>query len=159
MSKKIYKGYELIKAIADGKIKDETKFKIKGLANVYKYEFGTFISEETGEELDDILSTEGIARAVFELIEDEIDINNIKELYINDKTKTIGEDEIKFWTGRNLDIVLGNRINALINWAKQADKEIKSIKKKECCQVCGVELTEENKALPNMCNECKYGEE
>ena len=64
---KVYKGYELLKAIADGEIKDGTKFKIKGLANVYKYEFGTFISEETGEELDDILSTEGIALSLIHI--------------------------------------------------------------------------------------------
>lgn len=73
--------------------------------------------------LDYILSAE------FELIEDNtIDIDSIKELYINDKS--IGENEIKFWTGRNLDIALGNKINVLLKWAKQADKEIKSIKEK-----------------------------
>ena len=69
-----------------------------------------------------------ILSAEFELIEDEIDIDNIKELYINNKT--IGEDENEFWTGRKLDIVLGNRINALIDWAKRADKEIKELKEK-----------------------------
>ena len=28
---------------------------------------------------------------------------------------------------------------------------------KEYCECCGVEITKENKALDNMCNECKYG--
>lgn len=28
---------------------------------------------------------------------------------------------------------------------------------KEYCECCGSELTKENKALGNMCNECKYG--
>ncbi len=27
---------------------------------------------------------------------------------------------------------------------------------KEYCECCGIELTKENKALANMCNECKY---
>ena len=68
----------------------------------------------------------------FELIEDEADdktnIEDIKKLYINDKT--IGKDLIENWTGRNLDIVVGKKINELVQAVKQLNKEIKSIKEK-----------------------------
>lgn len=118
---KVYKGYELLKAIADGEIKDGTKFKIKGLENVYKYEFGTFISEETGEELDDILSTEGIARAVFELIEDEVDIDNIEKVSIVNTSYKPTPCDMKF---------IAKKFNELISAVKQLNKEIQSIKEK-----------------------------
>ena len=54
--------------------------------------------------------------------EDEIDIDNIKELYISD-IKSVGESEIKCWTGRNLDITIANKVNDLIKAVKQLDKK------------------------------------
>lgn len=114
---KVYKGYELMKLVSEGKL--NLKQKVNTLSLDYKNCTIDFVLKDSAFNVMDL---------DFELIEDEIDINNIKDLYINDKT--IGEDEIEFWTGRKLDIVLGNRINALIKWAKQADKEIKSIKEK-----------------------------
>lgn len=55
------------------------------------------------------------------------------------------------------DMVL-DKINELIRLAKQHDREIKELKKEHCC-ICGEELTKENKALDNMCWDCKYREE
>lgn len=67
-----------------------------------------------------------VAESDFELIEYEIDIDSIEELYIND-IKSIGESEIKCWTGRNLDIALGNKINELVKAVNQINKEIKEL--------------------------------
>lgn len=79
----------------------------------------------------------------FELIEDEIDIDNIEEL-----TQNCFDD----WTE-------AKKINELVQAVNQLNKEIKELKSKEYCQVCGVELTEKNKYMKGMCYDCKYGEE
>ncbi len=47
----------------------------------------------------------------------------------------------------------GNKINELV----KAINEIRKDLNKEHCCCCGVEITDENRALHNMCNECKYG--
>lgn len=49
--------------------------------------------------------------------------------------------------------VLRDKINELVKSVNQIRKDIN----KEHCCCCGVEITEENRALHNMCNECKYG--
>ena len=64
-----------------------------------------------------------------EIIENEIDIDNIKELYINDKTKSVGEDAIKNWTGRSLDITFANKINEILQAVKQIDKRVKKLER------------------------------
>ena len=46
-----------------------------------------------------------------------------------------------------------------IKMMDKLNKEIKELKSKEYCQVCGVELTEKNKYMKGMCYDCKYGEE
>ena len=44
------------------------------------------------------------------------------------------------------------------NARREVRKEILNIiEQKQYCCSCGVELNSENKALDNMCNECKYG--
>lgn len=79
----------------------------------------------------------------FELIEDEtIDVESIEKL-----------NELSDCEERNI------KINELIQAVKQLDKKVKELENKEYCQVCGVELTEENKYMKNMCYDCKYGEE
>lgn len=125
MSKKIYKGYELIKAIAEGEIKDGSRFIICGYKQIIKYNNG--ILYYVNDNFDEI-NSRVIISYTFELIEDETDVEDIKKLYINDKT--IGKDSIENWTGRNLDIVLGNKINELIEWAKQQEKRIKKLEEK-----------------------------
>lgn len=91
----------------------------------------------------------GALNCEVELIEDEIDIDSIEELlkieeYEVDKTDTV---------------INRNKINELVQAVKQLNKEIKELKSKEYCQVCGVELTEKNKYMKGMCYDCKYGEE
>ena len=77
------------------------------------------------EDYDDIR----LATTEFELIEDEKDIDNIKEIYINDKTKSVGEDAIANWTGRNLDITFANKINEILQAVKQLDKRVKKLER------------------------------
>lgn len=107
----------------------------------------------------------------FKLIEDEkIDIESINELLV---------EQLKNREHTNADIyMLAKRQNELVQAVKQLNQEIKELKSldieiiekeinealkrarnKEYCQVCGVELTEENKYMKNMCYDCKYGEE
>lgn len=52
-------------------------------------------------------------------------------------------------------IYIEEKYNELLKAVKQLDKNIN----KKHCEVCGVELDQNNTALPNMCWECKYGEE
>lgn len=66
--------------------------------------------------------------STFETIEDkedEIDIDNIKELYINDKS--VGKDAIESWTGRNLDITFANKINKILQAVKQIDNRVEGL--------------------------------
>ncbi len=46
-----------------------------------------------------------------------------------------------------------DKINELVKVVKEIRKDLN----KEHCCCCGVEITDENRALHNMCKECKYG--
>ena len=112
-----YKGYELLKAIADGEIKDGTKFKCLNEkpmqyytdSNIYRYEHGSLLGKFGGFNILSIVNKD------FEIVQkqDEIDIDSIEEL----------EGIIEYSTERNT-------INQLIQAVKQLKKEIKSIKEK-----------------------------
>ena len=143
MSKKIYKGYELMKAIANGEIKEGSRFYMRYETSCYDcvviYSYFGIIREDDNREI----SFNNLKYNTFELIEDEsIDIESIEKL-----------NELSDCEERNI------KINELIQAVKQLDKKVKELENKEYCQVCGVELTEENGYMKNMCNECKYGEE
>ena len=143
MNKKIYKGYELMKAIANGEIKEGSRFYMRYETSCYDcvviYSYFGIIREDDNREI----SFNNLKYNTFELIEDEsIDIESIEKL-----------NELSDCEERNI------KINELIQAVKQLDKKVKELENKEYCQVCGVELTEENRYMKNMCNECKYGEE
>ena len=116
---KIYKGWELMKAIEEGKIKNGSRF------NVYRTYSAIAVLEDRILHIEDgnkrILTTNDLLIYTFELIEDEpIDIDKIEELlkieeYEVDKTDTI---------------INRNKINELVQAVKQLNKEIKSIKEK-----------------------------
>lgn len=76
----------------------------------------------------------------------DIEIQKIEELATTENYDTYDWVDVGF-----------NRstINELIQAVKQLDKKINT----KYCENCGVELNKENIALPNMCWECKYGEE
>ena len=152
MSKKIYKGYELIKAIAEGEIKENTNIKVHDLSVFDKIVTTINYSNKklnwkTGEFDTSYLCNDSY---YFELIEDEtIDIESINELL-----------KIEPYEADKTDIVINrNKINEILKWAKQQERRMKKLENKEYCQVCGVELTEENRYMNGMCNDCKYGEE
>ena len=112
-----YKGYELLKAIADGEIKDGTKFKCLNEkpmqyytdSNIYRYEHGSLLGKFGGFNILSIVNKD------FEIVQkqDEIDIDSIEEL----------EGIVEYSTERNT-------INQLIQAVKQLNKEKKSIKEK-----------------------------
>lgn len=168
MSKKIYKGYELIKAIADGEIKEGSRFLTYNgkMEVIYK---GNALWDKDGREE---VGNSVIIKQFFELIEDEtIDIESINEL------ETYSDDGVEFYDKSDIHKI-AKKTNEILQAVKQLNKEIKELKSldieisekeinkalerarnKEYCQVCGVELTEENKYMKNMCYDCKYEEE
>lgn len=112
-----YKGYELLKAIADGKIKNGSKFRdlhqsSKDNFNLYKYENENLKGRFGGTNLISLLNDE------FELIEDEIDIDSIGEL----KSVT-----------NNIDgtVCIMNKINELVQAVKQINKEVKELENRK----------------------------
>ena len=96
--KKTYKGWELMKAIAEGEIKNGSRFKDENGAQV-KWNGYNLMFIKSGENYMCAISDLYFANEVFELIEDEIDIDNIKEIktdeicdttyYINDLIKAV----------------------------------------------------------------------
>lgn len=119
---KIYKNWELIKAIADGEIKNGAKI-IPHYPNdnctveYFEYSYGFFEAYyKEGRRSDNdvnicvFLDNDG----TFEVIGDEIDIDNIEE-YKQEHTE------------RCIDIDIRNKINELIKAVKQIDKRIKKL--------------------------------
>lgn len=118
---KVYKGYELLKAIADGEIKEDTKFREMEENRYYIVKDRKLWEKEDTGIYNSKLESLQITYGVFELIEDEVDIDNIEELL------NIEEYEVD-----KTDVVLNrNKINELIKAVKQLNKEIKSIKEKK----------------------------
>lgn len=105
-----YKGYELMKAIAEGKIKSGTKFKTKEGKEV-KWNGFNLMSIDFNEcymcKIDDIC----FINEVFELTEDEIDIDSIT------KSEWMTSSERNF------------KINQLVQAVKQIDKRVKKLER------------------------------
>lgn len=106
-----YKGYELLKAIANGEIKERSRFKA---------EYKTFIARD-GYLFVEYDNRQEYANSFelkweFELIEDEIDIDSIEKL----ESVT-----------NNIDgtICMMSKINELVQAVKQLNKKVKELKK------------------------------
>lgn len=116
---KIYKGYELLKAIENGEIKENTEFLTKNKTKIY-YDGSILRYKEAycGIKANTEIGMSWL-KGEFELIKDnKVDIDSIEELL-----------KIEPYEADKTDIVINrNKINELLKWAKQADKEIKSIK-------------------------------
>lgn len=125
---KTYKGWELMKAISDGEIKNGSRFNVHRTYSSIAVLEDRILHFEDGNKRE--LTTNDLKIYTFELIENEIDIDNIKELYINDKTKSVGKDAIENWTGRSLDITFSNKINEILQAVKQIDKRVKKLEEK-----------------------------
>ena len=107
-----YKGYELLKAIADGKIKERSKFKAEYETFIARDGY-LFVEHDNGQEYANSFEL----KWNFELIEDEIDIDNIEE-YKQEHTE------------RCIDIDIRNKINELIQTVKQLNKRVKKMEGK-----------------------------
>lgn len=105
---KIYKGWELIKAIEDGEIKNGSRFNIHRTYSAIAVLEEGMLHMENGNKR--ILTTNDLLIYTFELIQDEIDIDSIEEL----------KGIVEYSTERNT-------INQLIQAVKQIDKRIKEL--------------------------------
>ena len=112
---KIYKGWELIQAIADGEIKNGSRF------NVHRTYSAIAVLEDRILHIEDgnkrILTTNDLLIYTFELIEDEINIDSIEE-YKQEHTE---------WC---IDIDIRNKMNEILQAVKQIDKRVKKIEEK-----------------------------
>ena len=112
---KIYKGWELMKAIADGEIKEGSRF------NVHRTYSAIAVLEDRILHLEDgnkrILTTNDLLIYTFELIEDEINIDSIEE-YKQEHTE------------RCIDIDIRNKMNEILQAVKQIDKRVKKLEER-----------------------------
>lgn len=119
---KIYKGWELIKAIADGEIKNNTKIiphypNDNCIVEYFEYSYGFFkayYKEGRKSDKDVNVCVFLDNDRTFEVTENEIDIDNIEE-YKQEHTE------------RCIDIDIRNKINELVQVVKQLDKRIKKL--------------------------------
>ena len=123
---KIYKGWELMKAIADGEIKEESRFRDTYSEYIYKRNsFGDLeLKREDGEELTSPDYSYFVEKDNdFELIQDEIDIDRIEEL--NDTcydVNTMSDDDLEFYHNKTRAT-----INEILQAVKQIDKRVKKL--------------------------------
>lgn len=132
---KIYKGYELMKAIADEEIKEGTIFKCKlGKSNKgfereeeYIYENENIVTHRNlrtnkmGIYCD--YSIKQFANGIFELIEDEIDIDSIEEI----KFRPSDKEYLGF-----CGLIFEEKINKLVQAVKQLNKKAKEMENERC---------------------------
>ena len=126
---KIYKGWELIKAIADGEIKEESRFRDTYSEYIYKRNsFGELeLKRKDGEELTSPdYSYFALKDNDFELIEDEIDIDSIEKL---DDTCYImygmQDEEIENYHNKTR-----TTMNEILQAVKQIDKRVKKLEER-----------------------------
>lgn len=110
------KGWELMKKIADGEIEENQKIKMifnDGSEENYIFNGIDIISEKTSKNIFDIHIITVVLKADFELIQDEIDIDSIKEYKQEHKERCI-------------DINIRNKINELVQAVKQLNKKLEN---------------------------------
>lgn len=114
------KGWELLKEIAEGKIKEGTRIKTNFIDENYYYNGKSFRNEFDNECLNEAITDTEYANAEFEIIEEEEEkeIEEIEEIY-KSEAKMVGKDIGKSWTGRNLDLYFADKINEIIKVTNQ----------------------------------------
>ena len=130
--KKIYKGWELLKAIADGEIKEGTKFKCLNEkpmqyytdSNIYRYEHGSLLGRFGGFNILSIVNKD------FEIVQkqDEIDIDSIEEFEIVGCNIKLNDTLLP--TESILNDMILDKMNKLVQAAKQLNKEVKKLENK-----------------------------
>lgn len=120
---KIYKGHELIKAIADGEIKENTRIKVSNNMSELIYDGYTLRWEDSlNIAWIDNFTNENIT---FELIEDEkIDIQKVASIKYNFDKEIYTAKDINeaFKTFVKLLGMQSDKINELVQAVKQLDK-------------------------------------
>jgi len=139
MNRKYYTGVDLLEEIKKRNVKEDTKIFNINADTTFIYKNGNLYNCYDNKLIGSLLE---IVDCEFMVLEDNTE--EIEELPIND------EDE-KLYS----PVILDNRLK--INELVKVVKEIRKDLNKEHCCCCGVEITDENRALHNMCNECKYG--
>ena len=125
-----YKGYELLKAIADGEIKKNQNIRIKFKDNsgeIFIFD-GTEIIDITHKNIFDIYGTIAVLKSDFELIEDEIDIDSIEEFEIVGCNIKLNDTLLPTESIIN-DMIL-DKMNKLVQAVKQIDKRVKKLEGK-----------------------------
>lgn len=126
----VYKGYELLQAIAQGEIQAGAKFYDTKKGREYiltengkAYENRQYYEDEAESQLQEEYTIKELAQAEFELIGGRIKTtDNIEKLYV--LGTQVGTNWLR-WSGRNLDIVLANKINELIQEVNKLKTERK----------------------------------
>lgn len=106
---KTYKGWELMKAISDGEIKNRSRFKA-GYRTFVARDGYLFTECRDGQEY----ATTFELAWDFKLIEDEIDIDSIEE-YKQEHSE------------RCIDVDIRNKLNEILQAVKQIDKRVKEL--------------------------------
>lgn len=116
---KTYKGWELMKAIAEGEIKEGSRI-INNTNRIFEFDGSNFRDTYEGNYLIDIYDEIDLVTAEFELLENEIDIDSIEELEVrqNYGCEIINEDNIH---------LLFERQNEILQAVKQIDKRVKKL--------------------------------
>lgn len=116
MSKK-YKGHELIKAITDGEIESGTHIKVhvKNYSVDYWFYGNWFGKENYKEPLDNIELFLCNRDCIFELIEEDMDIQRMEEFNSE-------------YTMNNVEMQLQDKINQILLALKQLDRKIREEK-------------------------------
>lgn len=118
---KTYKGWELMKAIADGKIKNRSRFKAG--YRTFTARDGYLFTEYSDRQ--EYATTFELAWD-FELIENEIDIDSIEEL--NDTcydVNIMSDDDLELYHNKTRATM-----NEILQAVKQIDKRVKKIEEK-----------------------------
>lgn len=121
-----YKGYELLKAIADGEIKEGTKFKCLNEkpmqyypdSNIYRYEHGNFLGRFGGFNILSIVNKD------FEIVQkqEEIDIDSIEKI----KLRPSDREHLSFG-----GLIFEEKINKLVQAVKQLNKKVKELENRK----------------------------
>ena len=120
-----YKGYELMKAIAEGKIKSGTKFKAKE-GKEEKWNGNNLMSIDFNECYMCMINDICFINEEFEVIEDEINIDSIEGL--NDTcydVNIMSDDDLEFYHNKTR-----TTINEILQAVKQIDKRVKKLEEK-----------------------------
>ena len=115
------KGIELMKMIADGKIKEGTKINRIDYYDIYKYVFknGDLYFNGTSDTLRNFFKIKTILEQDFEILEDKTE--EIEEIQADDNYYI--HTELGSFKGRKMDIAFVNKFNELTKIVNKLNKQ------------------------------------